>query len=670
MRLPRSAQIYIALVCLAGTALAGLLGALDARGLAEHASPAVAALVVLAIVGEFVPIRVFRRSAEGELTVSSAFAFALLLAAGPATALATILVASVAADLHLRKPFIRVWFNGAQYAIAMAMAWAVLHRLTDVPHATGPSFLPADLPWVMIAALAFFLTNALLVALVLALAQGFSVRDYLREDLVFVAGAAGMALALAPLAVLAVDFSVLLVVTLALPLAAVWRGARQALELEHHSLHDSLTGLPNRSLLRSRIEGALATASVQEGRGLIVMLLDLDHFKEINDTLGHGHGDHVLTEVAGRLAASLREGDVVARLGGDEFALLLTEDTTQAEAVALARRVLDAVSEPVDVEGVTLRVGGSIGIAVWPEHGTDVDTLLRRADIAMYVAKSGRTGIELYHPDQDRHTPARLSLAGELRQALDQRDLLVQYQPQSDMVNGRIVGVEALVRWRHRERGLLGPDEFVGLAESTGLIAPMTLMVLDASLAQLRSWDRLGLDLNMAINLSTRNLLDRDLPDQIHQRLRAHAIPAARLEIEITESMVAADPDRVSTVLRRIHALGVRITLDDFGTGYSSLANLRDLPVQRLKVDRSFVSGMVAGHQDAVIVASTIDMAQRLGLTVVAEGVEDAGTWEALRVAGCDLAQGYALSPALDGDALVGWLRRRGTGHPELREAA
>jgi diguanylate cyclase (GGDEF)-like protein len=670
--LPRRLKLYVAAVCLTGTALAGVLAVAEHGRLADHLSPAVVVLVLLSLVGEFVPIRVFRRGAEGDLTVSTAFAFALLLDAGPATAAAALVLATIASDLHARKDALRIWFNVAQYCIALTTAWIVLRALTDVPHVTGAPFSPGDLPAIMASALAFFFTNALLVAIVVALAQGFSVRAYLNEDLVFVAGAAGMALGLAPLAVLAAEFSVLLVAALGLPLVGVYRAARQALELEHHSRHDALTGLPNRVMLRLRLDSALRTASEEEGAGATVMLLDLDHFKEINDTLGHLHGDLLLREAAERLRGAVRGDDLVARLGGDEFAVLLGGADDAARAADLGRRLLTELARPVEVEGVTLRVEGSIGIARWPEHGEDPETLLRHADIAMYVAKGGRTGVEVYDAEQERHSPARLSLAGELRDALEHGQLEVFFQPQADLRTGAVRGVEALVRWHHPRHGLLGPDEFVPLAENTGLIGPLTLHVLDRSLAQLTAWDAQGLHLEVAVNLSTRNLLDRELPARIAELLAGHGLPAARLEVEITESMVSADPHRVRAVLDAIAGLGVRVTLDDFGTGYSSLSNLRDLPVRRLKIDRSFIDGMARRRADAVIVASTIAMAQRLGLSVVAEGVETAEAWARLRESGCDLAQGHHLTPPCPADELTTWIAVRAAraGRPALRGVA
>ncbi|MBI5105804.1 MAG: EAL domain-containing protein [Solirubrobacterales bacterium] len=673
MSLPAPAwklSAYVWAVCLAGSAALLVLLLAGHGQLVAHAAVPSAALAALAVLGEFVPIRVFRRDAEGEITLSTAFAFAVLLDAGPLAATVALLAAGVAADLHLRKPPLRIWFNAAQYALSMAAAGAVLALLTDVPRAGDLSFAAAELPGIVAAGCVFFLVNSLLVATVIALAHGYAVHVYFRTDFAFVAASTGMALGLAPVAVLAAHFSLALLPALALPLAGVHRAARQAQELEHQSRHDALTGLPNRVLLRGRLEEAVRLARRDGGRA-VVLLLDLDHFKEINDTLGHGHGDLLLREVAQRLRDALREEDLVARLGGDEFAVLLGETGDLAGAVALARRLLGALEAPVDVEGVTLRVEGSIGLAAFPEHGDDVDTVLRRADIAMYVAKGGKTGVEVYDPRQERHSPARLGLAGELRRALDGGELVVHFQPEAELATGRVVAAEALVRWAHPRRGLVAPGEFVPLAENTGLIGPLTLVVLDAALDQRAGWQDAGHDLDVSVNLSTRSLMDRRLRGHVEERLAQHGIAPERLELEITESMVAADPVRAMRTLADLRDLGVRLALDDFGTGFSSLANLRDLPVTSLKVDKSFILGMAERHQDAVIVTATVDLARRLGLRVVAEGVETAALWDRLRAIGCDLAQGYHVSRPVDGDRFTAWLAGRATAAvPVLRREA
>ena len=530
--------------------------------------------------------------------------------------------------------------------------------LSGVPIGTVEPFVASELPSMALAALFFFTLNGVLVASVIALSRGYEVVEFVRNDVAFVAASTGLAIGLAPIAVLAARFSPLLVPALMLPLYGVHRAARQAVELEHRTLHDALTGLPNRDLLRQRVDQALAN-SVAGGDQIAVLLIDLDHFKEINDTLGHLHGDLLLREIAQRVAAAARQGDTVARLGGDEFAVVLAGVANPVQAIGLAQSLRRHLAEPIDVDGVVMRTEASVGMAVAPDHGSDVDTLLRRADIAMYVAKGGRTGVEAYNSSQESHSPARLALAGELRRALEQRELVVYYQPQAAVATGLVTGVEALVRWHHPRQGLVGPDVFVPLAENTGLIGPLTMAVLDNALAQVRNWDRMGVHLDLAVNLSTRSLLDRGLPGVVSKMLARHGLAPQRLELEITESMIASDPERAFEVLAQLRSVGVRIALDDFGTGYSSLANLRDLEVERLKIDRSFTQAMCESHPDAVIVASTVDLAHQLGLEVVAEGVETQEAWERLRQMGCDLAQGYFLARPMAPEHATAWLTGR-----------
>jgi diguanylate cyclase (GGDEF)-like protein len=656
---------YVAGVSLASLSAVALLIVLEGAGFVDRIGVSLVCLAALAVLGEFVRIRVFRRGAEGELTLSTAFSFAVLLEGGPLAACLVLAVASVAADVHARKPAMRVWFNAAQYVLSMAGASIILSLLSGVPLGTVEPFVASELPSMALAAIFFFSINGVLVATVIALSRGYEVVSFVRTDFAFVAASAGLALGLAPIAVLAARFSPVLVPALMLPLYGVHRAARQAVELEHQTLHDALTGLPNRVLLRKRMERALVHAS-GGGDLMAVLLIDLDHFKEINDTLGHLHGDLLLREIAQRLAAVVRPGDTVARLGGDEFAVLLEPVSSPVQAISLAQSLRGRIAEPIDVDGVVMRTEASIGVAVAPDHGDDVDTMLRRADIAMYVAKGGRTGVEAYADAQESHSPARLALAGELRRALEQRELAVYYQPQAAISTGLVTGVEALVRWHHPTRGLVAPDLFVPLAENTGLIGPLTMVVLDTSLAQVRLWDGLGVHLDLAVNLSTRSLLDRALPGIVSKMLARHGMAPERLELEITESMIASDPERALEVLAQLRAVGVRLALDDFGTGYSSLANLRDLEVERLKIDRSFTQSMIERHSDAVIVASTVDLAHQLGLEVVAEGVETREAWERLREMRCDLAQGYFLSRPMAAEHATAWL----TGRRRLEDGA
>jgi diguanylate cyclase (GGDEF)-like protein len=388
-----------------------------------------------------------------------------------------------------------------------------------------------------------------------------------------------------------------------------------------------------------------------------LLLIDLDKFKEVNDTLGHACGDQLLAQVGPRLlAGALRENDVVARLSGDEFAVLLPELADVAAAVAVAERVLTALHAPFPVGDTTADVAASIGIAVAPEHGNSPTDLLRHADTAMYEAKEAAAGVAVYEPDRAQRAPTRFGLLGELRRALDRHELVVYYQPKVDVHTGALHGVEALVRWQHPERGLLQPMEFVPVAETTGLIHRLTSHVLDTALAQARAWLDAGIKVPVAVNLSTRCLHDSALPGRVMAALDRHGVPAHQLSLEITESAIMRDPAGALLVLRELAAGGVRLSLDDFGTGYSSMTYLRQLPVDELKVDKSFVSDLAAEQADAVLVRSAVDLGHNLGLSVVAEGVEDASTLSALQDLGCDVAQGYYVARPMPASEFDVWL--------------
>jgi diguanylate cyclase (GGDEF)-like protein len=423
---------------------------------------------------------------------------------------------------------------------------------------------------------------------------------------------------------------------------------RQAERNEHLALFDALTDLPNRVQLQLRIEEALAEhGGTSSSVGLVV--LDLDRFREVNDTLGHRHGDALIREVADRLAAQAN-GALVARLGGDEFAVLLTDVAGEDAAIAAAEHLRAALHSPVDVDGVSLVVDLTAGVSLHPQDAADASAMLQHADVAMYVAKSSHRGVSLYDPATDENSPARLRLLAELARAIDQDQLVLHYQPKCDLT-GTVRGVEALVRWQHPERGLLPPVEFVPVAERTGLIHPLTDFVLDRAVGQAAEWSAQGRPVQVAVNVSTRSLLDPGFADRVLAILATHRTPAQLLGMEITETTIMEDPDRALAVLTRLAGQGVRLAIDDFGTGYSSLAYLKSLPVHELKIDRSFVAGMVVNPRDQVIVDSTVALGRRLGLEVVAEGVEEEATRAALQHPGCELAQGYLFSrpvPAAD----------------------
>jgi diguanylate cyclase (GGDEF)-like protein len=430
----------------------------------------------------------------------------------------------------------------------------------------------------------------------------------------------------------------------------------QAEENRHQATHDALTGLPNRMLFGDRTSQALL-AGRRGGDRVAVLLLDLDHFKEVNDTLGHKVGDRLIVEVGARLCETLRAADTVARLGGDEFAVLLPRVAGQAAAVAVAEQLRAALDEPFSLDGIAVRTEPSIGIAIFPDHGSDADSLLQHADVAMYEAKASRSRCAIYDPRRDAHDIDQLSLMADLRRALDEDQLALVFQPKLDPANGVIVGVEALVRWRHPTRGPIPPAEFIPPAEHTDLMAPLTRFVLRSALSHVRRWRALGRDLEVAVNVSVTDLTD-ELADELPAMLQSEGVPADRLTLEVTETGVMSDPLRAAGVLRRLSEAGVGVSIDDFGTGQTSLAYLKRLPIRELKIDRSFVSGMARNEDDAVIVSSTLRLGHDLGLRVVAEGAELVEQVEQLRSIGCDLVQGYVIARPMPGEELDRWLER------------
>ena len=426
-------------------------------------------------------------------------------------------------------------------------------------------------------------------------------------------------------------------------------------ESRHQAQTDELTGLGNRRHLVDRLDAAVASCA-ETGEELALLLVDLDGFKELNDTLGHHAGDQVLRQIGPRLSSLLREDDTLARLGGDEFAVVLMPgDETTASAAGL--RLRSALEQSFEVGGIRVHIDASVGIAIFPHHSRAALGLLQRADVAMYEAKRMRTGHEVYLPERDRHSRDRLALVGDLHGALEAGELVLHYQPKAEVRTGAVRGVEALVRWQHPQRGLLGPGHFLPLVEQSELTRALTSFVLDRALAEIGELRRAGVDLGVAVNLGPADLLDLGLPSEIQRILALHGFDPANLRLEVSEDAVVADLERTVEVLSCLREIGVPIALDDFGAGRSSLVHLRELRIDELKIDRSFVMRLSEDERNAAITHSIVDLGHRLGLNVVAEGVQSEAAWTRLAEWGCDEVQGHLLSRPMTAAELDPWLR-------------
>jgi len=440
------------------------------------------------------------------------------------------------------------------------------------------------------------------------------------------------------------------------------------LALEHQALHDALTDLPNRVLLNDRLKQCILS-SVREKRSLALLIMDLDHFKEINDTLGHQVGDEILIAIGKRLKELLRGSDTIARLGGDEFAIIIPS-SDPAHAIQVTHKILNALSKSYNVSGHKLYIGASIGIAMFPQHGNSDTELTQRADIAMYTAKREGSGYSMYDAKLDDTSLSKLELATDLRLALHDRVLEMFYQPKINTDSMQVTGAEALLRWRHPRHGFIPPEQIISLAEHTGLIRPLTYWIIEQAVMQCAIWNRRHYDLTVAINLSVHNLMDDELVSVVKRELYENDLQPDKLVVEITENVMITDPERAENTLNQLSDMGVSISIDDFGTGFSSLAYLKKLPVNELKVDKSFVIGMLNNENDAVIVRSTIDLARNLGLGVIAEGVEDYRTLEYLQTQGCNTVQGYYISKPIPVTEFEAWLKAWNSKYSNERSVA
>ena len=628
-------------------------------------------LAALAVIADLRPFPVpgtRRRVATIFLSICFTFAIMLLWGAGPAIAVQTVAVTGAA--LRQRLSVARTVFIVGRFVLALVAADAVLDLFGPPPFALGIRVDRADVLAVVVAAAVWFAVNYLILAIGIRLRYGSGLRQVFTRTFGYELLSTGALLLLAPLLVSAPTGWVILLVLV--PVFAVNQMARLSSDQEEQIRLDPLTGLLSRRALRTEVD-ELVAAEVRRRVGgdatntFALLVLDLDKFKDVNDALGHAVGDRLLADVARRISAAVRHSDMVGRLGGDEFAVIAPDVPDVAAARSLAAKIARALNAPSYLDGLPLDVSASIGVALCPEHGRDFTTLMRHADVAMYDAKRRGDAIAAYAPDSDHNSAERLSLLADLRIALEDPDhaseIEFHYQPQVAIKTGSVVGVEALVRWRTPERGLVAADELVRAAEHSAVMRLLTLRAVDDVVGQLAAWNSEGINLRASINVSVRDLHTADIVDHLDDTLRRHAVGADQLEVEITETALMADPQRVLTTVHQLADLGVALSLDDFGTGYSSLLHLRRLPLAEVKIDRSFVQRMAADPDDEAIVRSIIDLSNALGLRVVAEGVEDDMTSRLLADAGCDIGQGWHYARPMPAAELTGWLarRRRGT---------
>jgi diguanylate cyclase (GGDEF)-like protein len=608
-------------------------------------------MAALGVIADAWPFAPPARRMSSAVFPSICFTFAILLTYGLAPAVGAQAVAVVVSSWRMKHKVWRAVFNIAQYSVALSAAAIVLH-------------LADGIVGTILAAFAWFVTKYATTATAVWLRFGGRFWHVIGGPLVPEALTTGALLLLGTILAAAATVNPLLVPLAIIPLVAVQRLAVLSSEQGRLARVDSLTGLSNRKVLLAEVASAAADharSSDGESRVFALLLLDLDRFKRVNDALGHAVGDRLLVAVADRLARASRPGDLVARLGGDEFAIIAPRLSGPDQARAVAANITRALAAPVTLEGLPLDVSGSVGIALYPEHGSDFATLMRHADVAMYDAKHRGDGVAIYAPESDHNTPRRLSLVGDLRRALEAADrggLQVHYQPQVEIETGEVIGLEALLRWNHPVFGAVDPEELIKAAEPSAVMRQLTRWVLEDVVAQLAKWRPMGIKVRCAVNVSVRDLHTDEIVEHVTELLQRHGVTADQLQLEITEEALMADPHRVLATLARLDRLGVAIALDDFGTGYSSLQHLRRLPLAEVKVDRSFVFGMVDDPDDAAIVRSIIELAGALGLRVVAEGVEDEKTWRLLHEAGCQVAQGWFYARPMPADDLRGWLQR------------
>ncbi|HSA53413.1 MAG TPA: bifunctional diguanylate cyclase/phosphodiesterase [Yinghuangia sp.] len=602
---------------------------------------------------------------------SVAVAYALLLVHGWVLAALVLVVPVLISGVMRRDTVRRLVYITGHYVLAFVAADFVLHLCGVRPEREDVRELAAaELPAVLLAGTVLVGVAQGSSWLLRASWRGIPTTTLAGEEFRVRVIANGALIGIAPLIAVVAHANPWLLPLFVLPLHSLYRSTRVSFDREQLSHRDPLTGLPNRRLLLEHGEGVIRAAP-RDGR-IALFLLDLHRFHEVNDTLGHLAGDRLLRQVGERLLRIVGPGDTVARLGGDEFAVLVpdlvpsesaaSQSSPDKVALALARQIVEVLAEPFELDDLALDIEVSVGVAVFPDHARGMAGLLQYADVAMYLAKRLRSGVELYDPARDVNTRDKLLLLGDLRRALDVRQVELHYQPKVSFTTGRVDGCEALVRWRHPDRGYISPEVFVRLAEETGLMPRLTRYVVDEALSQVARWRSEGIEVPVAVNISARDIHAPAFSDTVAAGLRRYGLPAGALHLEITERVLFEEPQRAAANLDALRELGVRLSLDDFGTGYSSFVHLRHIPVSEIKIDRSFVARLTVDEDDAAIVRSTVDLAHSLGLRVVAEGVEDDATWDRLRDLGCDSAQGWLIARALPRDEATAWLARHGVG--------
>ncbi|MGX7680997.1 putative bifunctional diguanylate cyclase/phosphodiesterase [Jatrophihabitans sp. DSM 45814] len=640
---------------IAGWALLCYACVMVATSSLEVAGAPLVMTAILLVVLELLPLVQGRGHDPQGVVMSTAFVCAMLFLWGIWPAVLVVSIAALASDLRVGKSAWKVFFNVGQYNLSVAAGALVMLLTNHTPSLEEPlaRINGEDLFWMVGVWVAYFVTNDVLVSGVLAWTDSFTA--ILFDDFRHYTAMTFAVLALSPLVVVMAQNLWILLPLLLIPLLLIYQTAQMSLEKEHQAGHDSLTGLPNRTHLLESLQEALARAG-RDASPFGLLVIDLDHFKEVNDTLGHPVGDKILIHFAERLSWAVRTEDHVSRLGGDEFAVIVS-DADPATARALADRIRQSLSSPITLDGMLFDIEASIGIATYPEHGPGPDDLLRFADVAMYDAKESRSGVATYDPNRDRNSTDRLRLLGELRQAMDDNALTLHYQPKVSMRDGSLLGVEAMIRWEHPQRGFVSPDEFIPLAERSGIMPQLTERVVTLAFRQMAHWRSCGLDVKVAVNVSVTDLAGGRLAALVAAKLREHALPAGSLQLEITERIVARETDELNVVLADLAAMGVTLSLDDFGTGYSSLLRLQSLPVDEIKIDRAFVSRLSSGDSEPGIVKAVIDLAHALGVPAIGEGVENEEEWTKLHALGCDGGQGWHIAAPMPAEQATEWIR-------------